>query len=163
MTSAPSSPVPLARVPAASGTGPIVRERREISLTIRNRLYPDAEQGEIFAVHCSHARFVWNLAVEQQAWWRPGRGNAPAPAARQRQLTEARNVEPWLAAGSSHVQQQALRDFDGAMAAFFDKTNPAGRPDFRSKRGTQGFVVRVTKARRLSRHWGEVHVPKCGW
>ena len=132
-------------------------------MAIRNRLYPDAEQGELFAVHCGHARFVWNLAVEQQAWWRPGRGNAPASAARQRQLAEARQAEPWLAAGSSPVQQQALRDFDRAMAAFFAKDNPAGKPEFRSKRGKQGFVVRDTKARRLSRHWGEVQVPKCGW
>ena len=48
------------------------------------------------------------------------------------------------------------------MAAFFDKGNPAGEPEFRSKRGRQGFVVRDAKARRLSRHWGEVQVPKCG-
>ena len=133
-----------------------------VRVAIRNRLYPDAGQGELFAVHCGHARFVWNLAVEQQAWWRPGRGNAPGPAARQRQLAEARQAEPWLAAGSSSVQQQALRDFDKAMAAFVGKDNPAGKPGFRSKRGTQGFVVRDTRARRVSRHWGEVQVPKCG-
>jgi putative transposase len=23
--------------------------------------------------HCAHARYVWNLAVEQQSWWHPGR------------------------------------------------------------------------------------------
>jgi hypothetical protein len=26
---------------------------------------------------CGHARYVWNLAVEQQSWWRPG--GTPAP------------------------------------------------------------------------------------
>jgi putative transposase len=114
-------------------------------------------------LHCAHARFVWNLAVEQQSWWRPGRGPAPGPAQRQRQLAEARAAEPWLAEGSSPVQQQALRDFDKAMAAFFDKDNPARRPGFRSRRGPQGFVIRDTKVRRLSRKWGEVLVPKCGW
>jgi hypothetical protein len=31
-------------------------------------------------------------------------------------------------------QQQALRDFDRAMAAFFGRANPAGRPRFRSRR-----------------------------
>ena len=81
--------------------------------------------------------FVWNLAVEQQSWWRPGRGSAPGNAERMRQLAEARVAEPWLRAGSSSVQQQALRDFDKAMAAFFGKGNPAGRPGFRSKRGPQ--------------------------
>ena len=83
--------------------------------------------------------------------------------ARQRQLAEARAAEPWLAEGSSSVQQQALRDFDRALAAFFGPGNPAGKPKFRGKRGRQGFVIRDVKARRVSRRWGEVQVPKCGW
>jgi putative transposase len=80
-----------------------------------------------------------------------------------RQLAEARAAEPWLREGSSSVQQQALRDFDRAMAAFFDPQNPAGKPSFRSKRGTQGFVIRDTKVRRLNRNHAMVFVPKCGW
>jgi transposase len=125
---------------------------------------PDAQAAAIMRdLHCAHARFVWNLAVEQQSWWRPGRIKAPGNAERQRQLAEARAVEPWLREGSSSVQQQALRDFDQAMAAFFDPENPAGQPKFRSKRGPQGFVIRDTKVRRVSLRWGEVHVPKCGW
>jgi putative transposase len=133
-------------------------------MAIRNRMCPDLRAEAVMReLHCAHARFVWNLAVEQQSWWRPGRGPAPGPAERQRQLAEARATEPWLAEGSSPVQQQALRDFDKAMAAFFDKDNPAGRPGFRSKRGPQGFVIRDTKVRRISRKWGEVLVPKCGW
>jgi transposase len=61
------------------------------------------------------------------------------------------------------VQQQALRDFDKAMAAFFRPQNPAGKPRYRSKRGRQGFVIRDTRVRRVTRRWGEVQVPKCGW
>jgi transposase len=114
-------------------------------------------------LHCAHARFVWNLCVEQQSWWRPGRGRTPGNAERMRQLAEARAAEPWLREGSSSVQQQALRDFDKAMSAFFDPENPAGRPKFRGKRGVQGFVIRDTKVRRISRGGGEVRVPKCGW
>lgn len=134
-------------------------------VAIRNRMYPD---GQVHAtmrdLHCAHARYVWNLAVEQQSWWRPGRGNAPGSAERQRQLAEARAAEPWLRDGSSSVQQQALRDFDRALAAFFDQDNLIGRPAYRSaKRGVQGFVIRDTKVRRLNRRWGEVLVPKCGW
>jgi transposase len=106
---------------------------------------------------------VWNLAVEQQSWWWLGRGSVPGSAERQRQLAQARASEPWLAEGSSTVQQQALRDFDKAMAAFFRPQNPPGKPRYRSKRGPQGFVVRDTKVRRLTRRWGEVQVPKCGW
>jgi putative transposase len=108
----------------------------------RYRLCPDEVQEVTLLEHCGHARFVWNLAVEQQSWWRPGRGSAPGSAVRMRQLAEARAAEPWLGEGSSSVQQQALRDFDRAMAAFFDPANPAGKPSYRSKRDTQGFVVR---------------------
>ena len=132
-------------------------------MAIRNRLYPAPGQQSALREHCSHARRVWNLAVEQQSWWRPGRGSPPAAAERYRQLTQARQAEPWLGAGSSSVQQQALRDFDRALVAFFDKTNPAGRPGYRSRRATQGFTIRDTRARRVSRRWGEVWVPKCGW
>jgi putative transposase len=133
-------------------------------MAIRNRMCPDARAAAVMRdLHCAHARFVWNLAMEQQAWWRPGRGSAPGNAERMRQLAEARAAEPWLAAGSSSVQQQALRDFGTAMAAFYDPGNRAGRPKFRSRRGIQGFVIRDTKVRRVSRKHGEVHVPKCGW
>jgi putative transposase len=27
----------------------------------------------VLAEHCCHARYVWNLAVEQQRHWQPGR------------------------------------------------------------------------------------------
>jgi transposase len=132
-------------------------------VAIKDRMYPSVEQTGILTRHCQHARLVWNLAVEQQSWWWPGRGSPPGNTERQRQLAEARAAEPWLAEGSSSVQQQALRDFDRAMAAFFDRDNPARRPRFRSKRGTQGFVIRDTKVRRVNHRWGEVQVPKCGW
>ncbi|MGB9227323.1 helix-turn-helix domain-containing protein, partial [Mycobacterium sp.] len=32
----------------------------------RFRLLPSVEQAGALAEHCRHARFVWNLAVEQQ-------------------------------------------------------------------------------------------------
>ena len=65
-------------------------------------------------VHCGHARFVWNLALEQANAWRPGRSSAPNSAQRFHQLAEARK-DTWLGEGSSSVQQQALRDFDQAL------------------------------------------------
>jgi len=75
----------------------------------RFRLYPAAERFVGLDGHCGHARFVWNLAVEQQAWWSPYRGKAPNHGERCRQLTEARAEFGWLRAGSQTVQQQALR------------------------------------------------------
>jgi len=118
--------------------------------------------------HCSHARYVWNLAVEQHGHWRPGRAGAPGYLEQCRQLTQARAEHPWLAAGSQTVQQQALRDFARAMAGFFDPANPAGRPSWRKAGRDEGFRItgrrgRQWDVRRLSRKTGQVWVPKAGW
>jgi putative transposase len=118
--------------------------------------------------HCAHARYVWNLAVEQHGHWQPGRARAPGYLEQCRQLTQARAVYPWLAAGSQTVQQQALRDFAQAMVAFFDPGNPAGRPTWRKAGRDEGFRIvgrrgRQWDVRRLSRKTGEVWVPKVGW
>ena len=132
-------------------------------MAIRNRLYPATRQQPTLREHCAHARRVWNLAVEQQSWWWPGRGSAPHPRSVIASWPRPGEAEPWLGAGSSWVQQQALRDFDRALVAFYEKSNPAGRPGYRSGRGAQGFAIRESRARRISRRWGEVWVPKCGW
>src|SRR6266704_4285457 len=131
----------------------------------RYRLLPTPAQEAVLRDHCAHARFTWNLAVEQHRHWRPGRARAPGYLEQCRQLTEARAGHPWLAAGSQVVQQQALRDFAQAMAAFFDPQNPAGRPSWRKAGRDEGFRVVAVKpgeVRRLSRHVGEVRVPKAG-
>jgi putative transposase len=116
--------------------------------------------------HCAHARYIWNLAVEQHSHWRPGRKSAPGYLEQCRQLTAARAEHAWLAAGSQMVQQQALRDFTQALTAFFNPRNPAGRPSWRKAGRNEGFrvvSVRSGDVRRLSRHRGEVRVPKAGW
>ena len=78
--------------------------------------------------HCPDARYVWNLAVGQYAWWRPGRKSAPGYLEQSRQLTAARVASPWLASGSQTVQQQPLRDFARAMANFFAGTHARPKP-----------------------------------
>ena len=131
----------------------------------RYRLIPTPAQEAVLRDHCAHARYVWNLAVEQHAHWRHGRASAPGYLEQCRQLTAARAGQPWLAAGSQMVQQQALRDFARAMAAFFDPANPAGRPSWRKAGRDEGFrvvAVRPGQVRRLSRNTGEVWVPKAG-
>ena len=132
----------------------------------RYRIYPTQEQERTLLEHCSHARFTWNLAVEQQSWWHPGRTSAPGYLEQCRQLTAARADNPWLAAGSQTVQQQALRDFTQAMSDFFDGTH--GRPTWRKAGRHEGFRItgrlgRQWDVRRPSRHWGEVRIPKVGW
>ncbi|MEU4514562.1 transposase [Nonomuraea wenchangensis] len=130
----------------------------------RFRLPPAPAQEAALAEHCAHARHAWNLAVEQHAHWKPGRKSAPGFAEQCRQLTEARAASPWLAAGSSIVQQQALKDFAQAITNFFGGTHR--RPTWRKRGQAEGFRIVAVKAgdvRRLSRNTGEVKIPKVGW
>ncbi|HEX2745277.1 MAG TPA: transposase [Streptosporangiaceae bacterium] len=133
----------------------------------RYRLNPAPAQEAVLRDHCGHARYIWNLAVEQHSHWHPGRASAPGYLEQCRQLTQARAGHPWLAAGSQTVQQQALRDFTQAMAAFYDPANPAGRPSWRKAGRNEGFRIvgrwRQWDVRRVSRQVGEVRVPKAGW
>ena len=128
---------------------------------------PTPAQEAVLRDHCAHARYTWNLAVEQHSHWHPGRKSAPGYLEQCRQLTQARAGHPWLAEGSQTVQQQALRDFTQAMTAFFDPGNPAGRPSWRKAGRHEGFRIvgrgRQWDVRRLSRKTGQVWVPKAGW
>ena len=116
--------------------------------------------------HCSDARYVWNLAVEQHSHWRQGRKSAPRYLEQSRQLTAARAEHPWLAKGSQTVQQQALRDFSHAMDNFFDSR--CRRPTWRKAGQNEGFRITGKRgknwdARRLNRRHAEVKIPKVGW
>jgi putative transposase len=134
-------------------------------LVPRYRLAPTREQEKALLSHCAHARYVWNLAVEQHGFWtRHRRGGAPGYNEQSRQLTQARAEFAWLRAGSQTVQQQALRDFAQAMSNFFTGTHR--RPTWRKQGVHEGFRqvgVKPHQVKRLSRTWGAVLVPKCGW
>jgi putative transposase len=124
--------------------------------------------------HCRHARFVFNIGLEQRSMWRrdkhnrgthPEYGALDAPrvntSMQMRELAQLRGELDWLRAGSSSVQQAALRDLDRAFANFY-----AGRakyPTFKRRDDRSGsFVVRDLTVRRLNRRWGVVTVPKVG-
>ncbi|MGH3675644.1 MAG: RNA-guided endonuclease InsQ/TnpB family protein [Mycobacterium sp.] len=129
----------------------------------RFRLLPVGGQEEALLAHCRDARFVWNLAVEQQRHWQPGR-KAPGYVEQAAQLTEARAEFGWLGAGSQTVQQQALRDFAQAMRNFFGGTHR--RPTWRKANVHEGFrqvAVKPHHVERLNRRIGRVWVPKVGW
>ncbi|MFD7278606.1 RNA-guided endonuclease InsQ/TnpB family protein [Streptomyces sp. NPDC059862] len=154
----------------------------------RFRMYPTREQEQQMLLHCAQARYVWNLAVEQHAHWKPGRKSAPGFAEQCRQLTEARHDHEWLRAGNVDVQQQALKDFAKAKNAKF--TSGFGEPTWRKKYRHEGFRVigtdripefeadgapklnqktgkqvmgRSAVVQKLNRKWAQVKVPGCGW
>jgi putative transposase len=128
----------------------------------RFRLLPTPAQQVVLLEHCRHARFVWNLAVEQQ-FWQPER-HAPGYNEQSAQLTQIRAEYDWLASGSQTVQQQALRDFAQAMRNFFTGTHR--RPTWRKAGVHEGFRqvgLKSSHVKKLNRRYGRVWVPKVGW
>jgi transposase len=127
-------------------------------------MYPTLEQQAALLEHCRHARYVWNLALEQWSMWTRDRGPTPGFAGQCRQLTEARAAFGWLRAGSQTVQQQALRDFDQAVSNIYAGTHRG--PTWRKAGLHEGFRIvggQATRIVKLNRKWARVLVPKVGW
>ena len=133
-------------------------------MSYRYRAYPALQQVEVLTVHCGQARFVWNLAVYQQSLFRTGGRVSPPPnsAARFRQLAQARQDNDWLAAGSSSVQQAALRDYDQAVRNWLGHKSHR-QPTWRRKGLHEGFCIRDVNVQQVNRRWARVQVPKLGW
>ncbi len=125
----------------------------------RFRLYPTLQQAAALAEHCAHARYVWNLAVEQLGYRSWGQ-RMPGYAEQNQQLTEARRAFDWLGAGSVTVQQQALRDFHQSMSNWRAGTHR--RPAWRKRGRNEGFRIVGAPAHRveqLNRRWSRVLWP----
>jgi transposase len=130
----------------------------------RFRLYPTSAQEVLLLEQCAHARYVWNLGLEQRLMWCRWQGPTPGLAEQSRQLTEARAAAPWLADGSVTVQQQALRDLDQAWRNFFGATHE--RPTWRKRGQNEGIRIvgaQALRVRRDNRRWSSVLIPKVGW
>ncbi|MFI6678934.1 RNA-guided endonuclease InsQ/TnpB family protein [Kribbella sp. NPDC050470] len=130
----------------------------------RYRLCPTPAQEGALLEQCRHARYIWNLALEQWSMWTPGTGPTPGYVEQARQLTEARAAYGWLRAGSQTVQQQALRDFAQAVRNFYVSTHR--RPTWRKTGVHEGFRIvgpQASRIEKLSRKWARVLVPKVGW
>jgi transposase len=130
----------------------------------RFRLYPTPAQQAALLEQGRHARYVWNLALEQWSMWNRDKGATPNFAEQCRQLTEARAAFGWLRAGSQTVQQQALRDFDQAVKNFYAGTHR--RPTWRKAGLHEGFRIvgqQACRVEQVSRKWARVLVPKVGW
>jgi putative transposase len=81
-----------------------------------------------------------------------------------RELTSVRAVHPWLAEGSSVVQQQALKDLAQAFTNFLQHPGHYRHPTFRKKRDGGGFrlVGQSFGVQQLNARWAEVRIPKAG-
>ena len=134
----------------------------------RYRLLPTPAQEAVLRDHCGHARYVWNLAVEQHAHWHPGRderaglpGAVPAahPGA-SRAPVAGRRLPDGPAAGTAR-----LRPGDGGVlrpGATRRGGRRGARPGGTRDSGSSGRG-RQWEVRRVSRKVGQVWVPKAGW
>jgi transposase len=130
----------------------------------RFRLYPTPAQQDVLLEQFGHARYVWNLALEQWSMWTRAKGPTPRFVEQCRQLTAARAAFGWLRAGSQTVQQQALRDLDQAVKNFYAGTQQ--RPTWRKAGLHEGIRIvgpQASRVEQLSRKWARVLVPKVGW
>jgi transposase len=130
----------------------------------RFRLYPTPAQQAALLEQCRHARYIWNLALEQWSMWSPDKGPTPGYVEQARQLTAARAAFEWLQSGSQTVQQQALRDFDQAVKNLYAGSHQ--RPTWRKAGLHEGVRIvgpQATRVVKLNRKWARVLVPKVGW
>jgi hypothetical protein len=59
----------------------------------RYRMYPTPAQEVLLLEHCAHARYVWNLGLEQRLMWRRWQGPTPG-FAEQMSPAHARHAQP---------------------------------------------------------------------
>ena len=152
------------RLSSGSGSHRVTPTDAILEHVSRFRLDPTPAQEVLLLEQCAHARYVWNLGLEQRLMWRRRQGPTPGHNGQAAQLTEARRANPWLAQGSQTVQQQALRDLDQAWRNFFGGTHD--RPTWRKRGQGEGFRVVGAQALRIrqdNRRWSSVLVPKVGW
>lgn len=133
-------------------------------MSIRQRLYPSPAQLPMMAMHTEHARYVYNLGLEQRRMWHPAKRDTFRVTYRSQsaELTEARAAYDWLAAGSQPVQQNALEDLDRAFRLWWSNPARFGKPSFRTRDENRGFAIKRHRVRRLNRKWATVTIPKAG-
>ena len=131
-------------------------------MSIRERMYPREQELPVLVGHCSDARFVYNLGLEQRNYWKRERSQKVTYNTQAHELAEARQAFTWLTEGSSVIQQQALRDLDQAFKNWWKRPDHFGRPTWRKAGINEGFYIRDLCVRRINRKWGEVSVPKAG-
>ena len=105
----------------------------------RYRLRVGATEAAALGAVYDACRTVWNRALGD--WgerWKAEHHKVSYTEA-SKALTARRKASDWLRAQPQNPQEQVLRDLYRSIGAFFDKTNPAGRPRFKSKK--QGYAT----------------------
>ena len=135
-------------------------------VSVKQRLYPNEQQIKVLTEHCGQARFVYNRGLAQRkALTKEERENGVRInlATQGKDLTKLRKELDWLGAGSSDVQQGALRDLDRAFKNYFEGLSDY--PVFKKRKKTDlgGFAIKYLRVRRLNKRNAEVLIPKLGY
>ncbi len=135
-------------------------------VSVKQRLYPNEQQIKVLTEHCGQARFVYNRELAQRkALTKEERENGVRInlATQGKDLTKLRKELDWLGAGSSDVQQGALRDLDRAFKNYFEGLSDY--PVFKKRKKTDlgGFAIKYLRVRRLNKRNAEVLIPKLGY
>ena len=131
----------------------------------RYRLYPSGDADQVMIGWGHTRRAVRNLALEQRRIaWRHGRKTLRRDE-QSSALTEARAEIDWIRDFPAQAGQQVLRQLDAAYDNWWDPEHPARAPTFEKRSSTLRFSLpgQAIELRRISKHWGEVRLPKIGW
>jgi len=129
------------------------------------RLYPSDEADQVMVSWGHTRRAVYNLALEQrQLAWRYGRRTLRSET-QSAALTEARAEIDWIGDFPAQAAQQVLRQLDAAYDNWWNPEHSARMPTFEKRSSKLRFSLpgQAIKVRQISRHWGEVRLPKIGW
>ena len=103
------------------------------------RLRVSSTQADLFQAVFDTNRFVWNQTLGRWAdeWRYESLSYSYGDACGE--LTDWRSRFEWLDVQPSVPQQQVIRDLYKSISAFFNKSNPAGRPRFKKRH--QGYAT----------------------
>jgi putative transposase len=106
----------------------------------RYRLLPTPAQEAVLREHCAHARYVWNLAVEQHAHWRQGRAAVVAEGETDRRKDWAEKASTDIARRFDVIRVEDLRI--GAMTRSGKGTRDSPGRNVRQKAGLNRGILR---------------------
>jgi putative transposase len=100
----------------------------------RYRLRVNVIQAALLNDVFDACRYVWNRSLGDWTDLWKTEGIKLGYGAADKALTARRSELEWLAAQPSVPEQQVVKDLYRSISAFFDKSNPAGRPKFKKRR-----------------------------
>lgn len=131
------------------------------------RLYPTAEQADVFTRFSGVCRLVWNLALEQRRdHWRRYQartGNNLNYVTQARELTALRAEVDFVRAVHVTPLQRTLKSLDEAYRRAWEAKGGYPQPKKKGVHDAFSYAGREIVFEAINRRWGRVRLPKIGW